>query len=955
MWAIALNEGVNANNLVYFLFPSMIFSASNTSRDATAIRDVNDVERCIHDYIDSRRDFAEIKNDIAEKVNNYQKAVSEWFSKSQLADKVINSCPDEELPYLYDVADPIRTLSQRREKAEINAKQLYMNGWVKPCKTAPESLGDEYQRLTENVADGFREIDRYLIFTALDSLVSDDKKFITSPDTSIYPVSFTMKTNKPMITAYGVAKDVDVHVRLDKTDLFSVIHDGEERIYALKADSHDNMLHYNLIRVDRQIERYIDSGILDHNGFESNTVVEGNVLRTAEDTFYFSIFTKTSSPYPKGNNEKVIIDKLSSSHREVLYQRLYAEGNSLSDIQNLWKVIKNFIPFYECISGVANNDPVQAVPSCLLDAFSLIPVIGHVLKLSSKFGMGLASGIHKGSHVLRHGSRFTARQVLLNDIVMPKTSELRLLGKHTLNVLDPGFELIGGIGRKFSTELINLLRKDAKTTELAERIAFSGVLERSLLPQKPVVFARFPGSEIEIAMQQVGSDAEQGVYAMVNTDTGEMGGEYFHLQQGNILKGISGVKLKENGFVLNERFSKQDRHGERKLPKALKRKTNLLFHYPRRRTEHSYSAPNANLRGGRVTVDVPRLKSFLPLRADFDFINKEFIDYTEYKSFALELSFPNTHEEIINMENAFSLMHIQRVSESEIMIPEVFSQFKNNFDLYKIRLNNAMLLVDNVMMEFDTLFHSHTLSAENVNLRDNVINEYLKNVLATESPDVLRNAVERLSLALNRISDYFVNYEEKVYLVTTKRNDISSSDRPKVFGFTNIKDSQKRIVIFTDSFDTGRGYNDDMVLTMIHEATHAELGTQDFFYSPYTKLVGDPEDIPEALVEQLTGADTRAPLNLDNQFLDAYATHMGIERPDIESFKQMILNDDMLKANIIMDNADSLSNIIIDIHKLLLPSRVTRNVQSSPSQSHSFDHLTLKALIGLVATESGAR
>ncbi|EKN4038026.1 hypothetical protein NUF46_004379, partial [Yersinia enterocolitica] len=44
-------------------------------------------------------------------------------------------------------------------------------------------------------------------------------------------------------------------------DLFAVKQNGEERIYALKA-GRNNDDGYKLIRVDRDIKRYISSGIL---------------------------------------------------------------------------------------------------------------------------------------------------------------------------------------------------------------------------------------------------------------------------------------------------------------------------------------------------------------------------------------------------------------------------------------------------------------------------------------------------------------------------------------------------------------------------------------------------------------------------------------------------------------------------------------------------------------------
>lgn len=958
MWHIALSGGVNMDNFPYFLLPAMLFFAENKPEWINTEKNIRNISLDIlNNYIEDRKKHLEIQQDIAEKLQSYKFAVDQYSHKGQLADKIIDGCPTHELPSFPDKADPIRTSEQRRDKAVRHAKQFYMNGLIKPCKTAPESLSQEYQRLTENVADGFREIDRYIISAALNSLGHDDRTFITSPEVTIYPVSFSMKTRRGMVTAYGVAKDIDTYVNLNKTDLFSVISDNEERIYALKEISTNNSIQYSCIHVNRDIQRYIDLDIIYRHEIGNNTVVENNKLKTDKGTFYFSMLTKMNSPYPKGNNGNVLIEKLSSVHRDALFQRLYKEGDNLSTIQNVWEKVKGFIPFYDCVSGIVNDDPVKAVPSCMLDSIAFIPILGQAAKMSGRFGMGMASGINKGSRVLHNGGQLAARKVFFREMVMPKASELNLLGKQTLSALDPGFELIGGLGKKFTTKLIDYLKKDHKTTEIAEKIISSGALERLPLPDSTIVSAHLPHSDVPIQVKKIGADAEQDIYVMVNADTGDVGGKHFHLQQGNQLEVISYDKLSKDDLALRKMLASEHVHDvvKNKDSEIVKGKIEVLFHNPRQRAGTSHAATYDDMVGYNVVADMPRLTSFLPPRADLYFVNKEYIEFINFQFRVIKHYFPHSYKNIIADGNALSRIHIQRVSDSMLLIPNEFSHLRNNFELHKLRLENAKHTVNNVMMKFEDLYHTQTPSVKNVDLRDNVVADYLKKVLGTESLDVLKHSTERLDQYLKRICNYFDDYQDKVYLASAKRDDITLSDSPSVLGFTNIKDSEKRVIIFSDCFDTGHGYNDDMLLTVVHEATHAELGTQDFFYSPYTNLVGEPEDIPEAFIEQLSDVDIDHPLNLDNEFLDAYAAHMGIERPSIESFKLMILNDDMLKANIILDNADSLSTIIIDLHERLFPPRMTRNARSLPLQSDSFDRRTLKALIGLIAAEAGAR
>ncbi|XBS69320.1 hypothetical protein ABK905_23250 [Acerihabitans sp. KWT182] len=119
--------------------------------------------------------------DITHKYNDYQASVSRWLSKGNLADKIISQCPIEKLPVLPDLADGIRTKEQRHAKATLSARQNYLNGMIKPCDNAPESLSDEYQKLTSEVADRFYELDKYLIHSALSGLTKDDYNAIFFP------------------------------------------------------------------------------------------------------------------------------------------------------------------------------------------------------------------------------------------------------------------------------------------------------------------------------------------------------------------------------------------------------------------------------------------------------------------------------------------------------------------------------------------------------------------------------------------------------------------------------------------------------------------------------------------------------------------------------------------------------------------------------------------------------
>lgn len=168
-------------------------------------------------------------------------------------------------------------------------------------------------------------------------------------------------------------------------------------------------------------------------------------------------------------------------------------------------------------------------------------------------------------------------------------------------------------------------------------------------------------------------------------------------------------------------------------------------------------------------------------------------------------------------------------------------------------------------------------------------------------------------------------------------------------------DVNRRIVILVDRFINSDLLNNVMHLTALHEVSHVAGGTRDFFPSPYTSRIGEPEDIPEVFEDQLTGRDQTNILHFDDDFLDAYAQRVGIQRPNIERFKQLILNDHMLRANIIMDNVDSLVNIINDLYDRLFHHRMWRDLRQSSMQSNISKGMIKKALLSLVAVVSDSR
>lgn len=517
IWGLAIHDGVEIDKLAYYDTPSQFFMG--TEHQSGNINNINN-------YIQYTKKVGVVKKDINEKHNKYLMAAKAWLSKGKLADYIIYQCPVLS-PGLPDQADAIRTPEQKREKAVKSAKQLYLNGIDKPCENAPESLSDEYHNLTANVADSFREIDKYLILSAISTLPDDEMNFIQSPDGIIYTATAYIQMMQP-----GSLFITNKHF-IERTDLFTVKRGGSERIYALKAETNNSG--YKIIRVDRDIKQYILSGILGKI-FDDYKITWDNI-EDSHDINSFGVEINEPALTGNDNNIETIKDALSRKHREHLYHALHEAGNDQSDIQKLWNVIKHLIPFYDCVEGFVNNNLEQAIPSCLMDAVSFIPVFGKAASLSGKFGMGLARGLRNGVVIVRMEGIGSAGKALLREVSLPKTTELASLGKASLRAIYPGVEMLSGINRMFANKILKLLSSDEKMAGLAKNIISSGTLDKlPLRSTDKIVMGILPEIQLPVPVKAIERKAGRNIYVQMNPETRALfGRKYVKDGSGNLV------------------------------------------------------------------------------------------------------------------------------------------------------------------------------------------------------------------------------------------------------------------------------------------------------------------------------------------------------------------------------------------------------------------------------------
>lgn len=557
MWDLAVKEGVTIDKLALYRAPALFFTYSNSSKKRMITLKSSDDTDAINNYIKHRGNVERLHKDINDKYDNYVSVTKKWLSKGKLADNIISQCPTLRLGII-DHGDILRTKKKQREKSEKFSKQDYLNGFSKPCQAAPDSLDDEYKKLTADVADSFQEIDKYLIRSAIGTWVKEfknERKFIQSPAAVIHTATLEMKTIESY-SGYGFPQQ-DLRISLNKTDLFSVRQGEQERIYALSGITSDNK-GYRLIRLDRDIHKYISSRILDsdvHDEYKvTNDIALGPVVIFNGRHYSYSIFNQGKAISNGSNNIDYLIYSLSEKHRDILYHSLYELGNDKSDLDKTWSVVKHIIPFFDCVEGIINNDPVQAVPSCLMDAMAFIPVFGSAVNLSTKFGTGLGRGLRGSAVIMGKEGIKSAGKNLFREVSMPTTRELALLGKGALRAIDPGFEQIvsiGSISREFGSKIVNLMSGNKKTAELTKKIASSNVLD--LLPQVQAnvkVMGILPETQLQVPVKVIGKHKGRDIYVHVNPETGNVGGsKYFCFENGN-LELVSSV-LGKNIFPKN--------------------------------------------------------------------------------------------------------------------------------------------------------------------------------------------------------------------------------------------------------------------------------------------------------------------------------------------------------------------------------------------------------------------
>ncbi|MGM9903515.1 MAG: QWxxN domain [Enterococcus sp.] len=449
----------------------------------------------------------------------YQGAVAKWRRKKVLAEEAADKCLNLGFPY-----------------TKYMLEQTYLGG-KEPCPGLLElpRLEDVYIELTRAVSDAYHPFDKMLVEYATNSFDASEYQYIFSPETHTYlahaklesKIGFPGRGTAPPFPATYLNQQVVIE--LAQCDLFVAVQGNEERWYALKKlEGEGGYIYY---RVDKDPRLYLKLGLFDQTKFKNKGYkIEGDSIRVGNRLYTFSVRADRSKKLSHGDDREKFIETLSLKHSNRLYDQLYDSGNDKTRNEKIWDVIKHFIPFYECIEGIANRDVVQAVPSCVIDAVLLIPVFGQITALNARFALGVARAIATGG--IRNGILEGAR-------LLPKLAEIKMILKSIISYLDPGLGLLMGGGKLVVKGIVKLKDQAYVSQQVKSILEKLEKLEKLDVSEvsKEVVMAHLPGNGPEIPVKLI----KDHLYMRItNLKTVAVAGRYFVLK-GNQLEDFRGT------------------------------------------------------------------------------------------------------------------------------------------------------------------------------------------------------------------------------------------------------------------------------------------------------------------------------------------------------------------------------------------------------------------------------
>ncbi|MCS3434584.1 hypothetical protein [Klebsiella sp. BIGb0407] len=901
MWDSAIGEGVSEDEINYYRVPAILFYATQ-SPGVKDNKNMHDITLLYH-YLSYRKEIYAIQKDFHLKYDKYTSAAEFWLPKGKLADEIIAHCPTVK-GHINEWAAAALTHEKREQKVWESAKQYYLNDWDKPCDFAPDNLNDEYTQSTHAVANSFHDIDKYFIYYAMNTLPKDEKEFIFSPNVTIKFVELIIDLNK----RYGS------HTRVllsRKTDVFSVHSGRSERIYALQ-EINEGQRFYRLIRVDRDLKKYIENKIFDEDYLEWVLGRRNFAESNFDDSYYIHKETFTDLDL---HDSKWFIDELADRHRKALFKSLYEQGNELSELENTWSVFKHFIPFYDCIEQNIEGNHSESIPACILDVLSLIPVLGTASSLSGKFSLGLIRGLRSGAASLGREGIKGAGKNLLREVTLPTVTELNSLGKSALMVFDPGFSLLmsaSRISRTFAKKIIKLISRKKEMAALVRNLKTRIAKLPLITPSKPLTGV-LAGTELEVPILAVGKKNGENIYVKMNPKTGEKFGTKYICRGEGVLLPASSILGRHKRSVSDIDISRLVNDTSANYNRVKRMDNNRLrCPTPLAISPGSQYYINSYERV-RDIENIPRLNGFLTRSATHPY-RAGFVDFNEDTTYIAETMKAKIRT-YYQSENFLAF----RLEQGSAIIPAHYYRQNDYFHIYKHGVDRAKKLVETLDDHFRDIKIQRLkrISAGNMNLRR--LENYLSVKLRLDTIDDIRiekiireESITRLQDYIRDMKFYFNNEINSIYFVTANIHPYAireNLDLERVAGFVFPTDKYRRVIIMPDFYSVN-DLDRYLVDTILHEVSHI-AGSLDYH-------VSSGVDIQDSMARFNGVALGIEPgyIVFDDHSMEYYQ-HTTRREISKEQLTELIRRDPVLRANLFMDNAYFLPTIIEELCAIL--------------------------------------
>lgn len=442
----------------------------------------------------------------------YQTGVVSWRHKQALVEDVMQECVKRGL---------VNTIG--------GAETYLLGGEPCPDQWKPPKLEHWYQQLTRIVSNTYFSLNQKNLELALQSMQPQEYQFLFSKHTCLYEAKAQLKHEvryhtpagpgiMPPVFFGGKETWLDTILNLERTNLIVAIRNNEERWYAIKKlEAEGGFVVY---RVDKNPLLYLKYGLLDNEEiWREQYQQEGEKIRIGQKLYTFSSEVHRNKKINYQGELIRLSEVISRKHSDLLYKQLYELGDDKSITEKVWDALKHFIPFYDCIVGIIEQDASTAVPACVIDTILLIPVLGQITAFNAKFALGMAKSLATGG----------LKGAIKNGVyLLPTRAEIKLLLTSVGRFVDPGFELVTGGGKAVWKGLVNLKNRESVSSEI--KLILSKLESFDKAPTHladALTLAYLPGNGPEVYVKHV---KDKLYMRVLDLEQGDVFGEYFTLR-----------------------------------------------------------------------------------------------------------------------------------------------------------------------------------------------------------------------------------------------------------------------------------------------------------------------------------------------------------------------------------------------------------------------------------------